>query len=46
MTSEVLKILISSDAPYLQLSTFGHNGSTYVCLVVYVTCSDVRYVIY
>ena len=35
MTSEVLKILISSDAPYLQLSTLGHSGSTYVCLVVY-----------
>lgn len=34
MTSEVLKILVSSDTPYLQLSTFGHNGSTYVCLVV------------
>ena len=27
MTSDVIKILTSPDAPYLQLSTFGHCGS-------------------
>ena len=29
-SSDVLQILMSPDAPYLQLSTFGYAGSTHV----------------
>lgn len=36
MTSDVLEILMSPDAPYFRLSTFGNAGNTHVgqCIAI------------
>ena len=34
MTSEVIQILMSPDAPYFRISTFGNSGSAHVSILL------------
>ena len=34
MTSEVIQILMSPDAPYFRISTFGNSGSAHVSITI------------